>query len=102
MSNINHRFSREELQEAFNRETDPEEGHQRYFVYLIRFSVYTIIGAENIHHASNKATKLWGPNWDRIGLIEPGNKAPVTFCPVKEFSKKIKKLLELKKKETNS
>lgn len=43
-----------------------EEGHTRYYVCCERFFVYTSIGADNIHHASNKATKLFGPHWSHL------------------------------------
>src|SRR6267142_3648740 len=44
-------------------ETIPEVGHNRYFVANTQLGIYTSIGADNIHHASNKCTKLFGPNW---------------------------------------
>lgn len=44
----------------------PEEGHEKFFVCCSRLMIYTAIGAENIHHASNKATKLFGPKWTSL------------------------------------
>lgn len=32
---------------------------------------YTVIGAENFHHASNKATKLFGNKWTGITRTKP-------------------------------
>jgi len=49
------------------KETIPTEGHQKYFVASSRLGIYTSIGADNLHHASNKATKLFGPSgWSFI------------------------------------
>lgn len=44
----------------------PMEGHFKYFVKCERGGVYTSIGADNVHHASNKATKLFGPMWSQV------------------------------------
>lgn len=44
----------------------PEDGHEKFFVCCSRLMIYTAIGAENIHHASNKATKLFGPKWTSL------------------------------------
>lgn len=45
---------------------NPQEGHERYFVHCRKLCIYTSMGANNLHHASNKATKLWGPNWSNV------------------------------------
>lgn len=41
----------------------PDAGHLRFYVECSRLDTYTVIGADNQHHASNKATKLFGPHW---------------------------------------
>lgn len=43
--------------------TIPDAGHHRFYVECERLAIYTVIGADNQHHASNKATKLFGPHW---------------------------------------
>lgn len=49
-----------------SKNTNPDAGAIRFFVLCERLSIYTSIGADNIHHASNKCTKLFGPNWSQI------------------------------------
>lgn len=61
-----------------------EPGHQRFFVLCDRYFVYTTIGARNIHHAGNKATKLWGPGWSHVTLTDCMLRG-YTFVPVPEF-----------------
>jgi hypothetical protein len=48
------------------KETIPDAGHIKYFILCERLSIYTSIGADNVHHASNKATKLFGPMWSQL------------------------------------
>lgn len=72
------------------KKTDPSAGSNKYYVHLFRAASYTVIGADNIHHAWNKATKLWGPYWDRVALLPPGSNKEVTFVSIKEFGKLIK------------
>lgn len=55
-----------EAKQIKGKETIPEKGAEKYFVYNDRLGIYTSIGADNRHHASNKATKLFGPHWDSI------------------------------------
>lgn len=47
-------------------EPDPHAGHHKFFVLCRKLGVYTSIGADNVHHASNKANKLFGPNWSSL------------------------------------
>ena len=54
----------ERLRTTPEKETNPEEGHTRFFIANRKLGIYTSIGADNIHHASNKATKLFGQHWD--------------------------------------
>lgn len=44
----------------------PTEGAIKFFVACHRLGIYTSIGADNVHHAFNKATKLFGPHWSFI------------------------------------
>lgn len=46
--------------------SDPDEGASRFHVCCSKLSIYTCIGADNRHHASNKATKLFGPHWSSL------------------------------------
>lgn len=81
--------------------TNPEKGKKRFNVVLKKLVSYTSIGADNIHHACNKATKLWGPNWDFISENEPVT--PIwKFVDVKEFGKRIKTVSKLSRRNTNS
>lgn len=43
-----------------------EAGYDKYYIICARLSIYTTIGADNRHHAANKATKLFGPNWSSL------------------------------------
>lgn len=71
-------------------ETIPEAGHFKFYVDCKRLDIYTCIGADNQHHASNKATKLFGPHWtcvtQRMGMTS------TQFRTVKEFTELIKTL----------
>lgn len=68
----------------------PEAGHTKFYVECERLDMYTAIGADNQHHASNKATKLFGPHWscvtERMGMNN------TQFKTVKEFTELIKTL----------
>jgi hypothetical protein len=77
------------------KKTIPEEGANKYYVHHIRSCSYTVIGADNIHHAWNKATKLWGPYWDRVSFHEPGSLTKFKFVTVKEFGALIKEVAKL-------
>jgi hypothetical protein len=75
--------------------SEPETGKKKFCVYLKKFVCYTSIGADNIHHASNKATKLFGPHWDNISEQVPSFESIWTFCDVAEFNKRIKTVSKL-------
>lgn len=72
------------------KETIPEAGHIKFYVECKRLDMFTVIGADNQHHASNKATKLFGPHWtccsQRIGMNTS------QFRTVKEFKELINTL----------
>jgi hypothetical protein len=59
-----------------NKNTDSyysaTEGASKFFVLCSRLSIYTSIGADNVHHASNKATKLFGTRWSSITKHDSG------------------------------
>jgi hypothetical protein len=61
----------------------PEHGHHKFYVECERLDIYTAIGADNQHHASNKATKLFGPHWScvsqRVGLNNTQYRTPKEF-----------------------
>jgi len=66
---------------------EPSAGIEKYFVTFNKLNVFTAMGADNRHHAANKATKLWGPNWTSIGKQQPET---MEFVGVKEFGELIK------------
>lgn len=72
------------------KETIPDAGHIKFYVECKRLDMFTCIGADNQHHASNKATKLFGPHWscvtERMGMNN------TQFKTVKEFTELIKTL----------
>jgi hypothetical protein len=73
------------------KETHPEEGHNKFYVICVRLAVYTVIGADNRHHASNKATKLFGPNWSQVRSDSYFGNSP-TYVNPKEFKELLKTL----------
>lgn len=73
-----------------------DTGVSKFCVFIRRFVCYTVIGADNIHHASNKATKLWGPHWDNISEMKPPFHSMWTYCGVIEFGKRVKTIADLK------
>src|SRR6266571_4812131 len=84
----------ESRQKKKEKKTIPEAGSNKYLVILYPFTCYTVIGADNIHHAYNKATKLWGPYWSRVA--DAAHQFNIdkfaTFVSVKEFGARIKTL----------
>lgn len=84
------------------KSSDPEKGTKRFCVILKDMLCYTIIGAENIHHAANKATLLWGSRWTNLSEIVPGFSSILKFCPVKEFGQRIKTLSKLDRHKTKA
>lgn len=63
-----------------------EAGHFKFYVDCNRLDIYTVIGADNQHHASNKATKLFGPHWSRCSsLIAMNSTCFVTPTKFKEL-----------------
>lgn len=73
------------------RTTDPNKGLNKFFVLSDKFAVYTSIGADNRHHAANKATKLFGPNWTQVRQDHNGG-VGYTFISVIEFRELLKTL----------
>lgn len=73
--------------------SDPEDHHLKYFVANQPLGIYTSIGAKNIHHASNKATKELGPKWSFIrGERLAGELRDYQYVPRKQFSELLKSL----------
>ena len=71
----------------------PEAGQQRYFVACTRLGIYTSMGADNIHHVSNKAIKLFGRYWSMLcSEFQSHDLHDYNFVPVKEFNKLLKGL----------
>lgn len=70
---------------------DTHTGLHKFFVLSDRFAVYTSIGADNRHHAANKATKLFGPNWTQVRQDHDGG-IGYQFVPVVEFKELLKTL----------
>lgn len=76
-------------------ETIPEVGHLKYYIANMRLGIYTCIGADNVHHASNKATKLFGPDgWSFLRNEYQTSPSLDGFeaKPYKEFKELIKTL----------
>jgi hypothetical protein len=69
----------------------PEKGQVKFFVTCERLTLYTTIGADNTHHASNKATKLFGPHWSKV-TTEPFHCQGYEFCTVAIFTQLLKTL----------
>lgn len=51
---------------TFQIETEQAKGMKTYIVFQRQYRIYTTIGAKNIHHACNKATKTFKGNFDGI------------------------------------
>lgn len=45
----------------------------KFYIFHAPSHTYTAIGAENIFHACNKATKLWKDKWSGVARICPTN-----------------------------
>lgn len=73
------------------KETNPDAGQQRFFVLSDRLTVYTSIGADNVHHASNKCTKLFGPHWSKV-TQDAMHCRGYQHCTVAEFNELLRTL----------
>jgi hypothetical protein len=80
-----------ELPTRLEKPTDPEAGHEKFVVTCDKLTIYTTIGADNLHHASNKATKLFGPHWSQITQSHYIAKEYL-FLTVAKFTELIKTL----------
>lgn len=72
-------------------ESDPEKGSYKFFVLCDKFATYTCIGADNRHHAANKATKLFGPHWSQVRMDHNGGRG-YQYIPVPDFKELLKTL----------
>jgi hypothetical protein len=77
------------------KETIPLAGHCNFRITCNRFMVSTVIGADNQHHASNKATKLFGPHWSQV-VPDSGRNIELyqrySYISVKEFTELLRTL----------
>lgn len=73
------------------KETNPDAGQQKFFVLCDRLTVYTSIGADNVHHASNKSTKLFGPHWSKV-TQDAMHCRGYQHCTVAEFNELLRTL----------
>lgn len=63
----------------------PEERINSSFSVLYQpLKIYTVIVANNIHHAGNKASKLWKDNWTGITKGRP-NYSNWKYVSIAEF-----------------
>lgn len=60
-------------------------GIEKYWVFDTKTKSYTAMGARNIHHAANKATKLWQGRWDGITRKKLRDINGWQYKSVKEF-----------------
>lgn len=75
------------------KETIPEIGTHKFHVSCQRLGIYTNIGADNRHHAANKATKLFGPHWTSIASeFQATLMKGYDFCTVKQFNELVRTL----------
>lgn len=75
------------------KQTVPDEGATKYLVGCHKLGIYTAIGADNVHHAANKATKLFGPHWSLLrNTFQSGAFENYEFYTVANFSAAIKAL----------
>lgn len=72
-------------------ETIPEVGTMKFFICCSKLGIYTSIGADNRHHAANKATKLFGPHWSSLTQDSYLIRGYVYYEPT-NFNREIKTL----------
>lgn len=84
------------LPDAFELTADdkPEESGQKYYVTYEPLKAYTTIGAKNIHHAFNKATKEFKGKYTKLVKVRPNDRTPAEweFLSVKEFGELLRKV----------
>jgi hypothetical protein len=61
----------------------------KFCIFHAQTKTYTVIGAKNIHHAANKAAKLWGAAWTGISRKLP-DKLSWKFLAVRKFGEIVK------------
>lgn len=71
---------------------DPEMEQTRFFVFHSPSRAYTVLTAKNIHHAGNKAAKLYGGAFTGLTKEEPKS-IHWKFLPVKKFGEQIRSAL---------
>lgn len=70
----------------------PDERHEKFYILHSQFKVYTMLAAKNIHHAGNKAAKLFGDNWDVLAKRCP-NSNSYKYLSMKDFKVQTKEML---------
>jgi len=70
---------------------DPEQ-HTKFYVFHKPTRTYTALGAKNIHHATNKASKLYGGEWTGIMRTKPAATS-WTYVPVRKFGELLRSAL---------
>lgn len=50
----------------YQQDHDQERYTKKFYIWHMPLSIYTTIGADNIHHACNKATKMFQGEWSGI------------------------------------
>lgn len=69
-----------------------EENGQKYYVTYEPLKAYTTIGATNIHHAFNKATKDFKGKYTKLIKVQPPRVLGWEFLSVKEFGELLRKV----------
>lgn len=80
------------------KRSNPEAGGFKFYACHTLTHSYTAFGADNHHHAFNKATKLWKGLWNFITNKEPNQKV-WTYITVKEFNAVIKEHLKANRRD---
>jgi hypothetical protein len=93
------RVEKANIPELTEEEQYIEEGGKKFYVCHTRTHSYTALGANNHHHAFNKASKLWSGLWSYVTDKEPSS--AWTYVPVKEFNAIVKEHMEVRQTLTN-
>lgn len=85
-----------ELQERSSDQDDcyAGVGAVKFTIHFKPLNIHTSIGADNVHHAMNKATKLWKDGWTNLDRMV--GRRSSDFVPVREYGKLVKEYQRLK------
>lgn len=89
---LNALMIQKEIKKDLFLEPPLEEGHRKYFVTYEPLCCYTTIGAENVHHAYNKATKLFKGKYTKLYRNFDNRSPNWEFLSVAEFGELLKKV----------